>query len=543
MTDLEAALRAADEERLDRPFDAIVVGAGAAGGLAAWLLTEAGLDVLVLDAGWRPSFWQAPVRRATAALVRSVADPRLQTVLPPKAVDLGRRALRLIGRARQPVQTRCFAWEMAPESFVDDRENPYLQDDGARFDWFRVRQMGGRMTVPGHGRQYYRLAERDFHPADGLSPDWPLEPGELDSWYADVEARLGLEGGEEHSRWIPDARVAQRLVPSAAEAQVMAAVSDRWPVSPRPILGRSAAPIDGMALAAGTGRLALRAGAVALSLMVSGEQARGVVWFDRRTGRQMAARAPVVFACASALESTRLLLNTTTDEGRPLGAASGALGRYLMDHVVVSGDGIGDGLPGEPVAHEPGRCVYLPRFDLREGRDTGRGYGVQVYRWSLGRGRSYFNAVSFAEMTPRAENRIVLDPGRTDAWGAPIPRILCRHDAAEEALARDQAQALADFGATLGIRFLRLDQQAAAPGTALHECGTARMGRAPETSVLDPGNQCWDARGLYVTDAAAFPSQGAQNPTLTLMALTARACAAAAGASAPAASALSAVTP
>jgi choline dehydrogenase-like flavoprotein len=157
-------------------------------------------------------------------------------------------------------------------------------------------------------------------------------------------------------------------------------------------------------------------------------------------------------------------------------------------------------------------------------RSGGRGYGVQIYRWSTGREKSYFNAVSFAEMAPRAENRVVLDPQRKDYWGLPVLRIACRHNDAENRMAKDQSAALREIGNLLKVRFHRLSENPAPPGSALHECGTALMGEIPAHSVLDPHNQCWDARGLYVTDASAFPSQGAQNPTLTILALTARAC-------------------
>jgi choline dehydrogenase-like flavoprotein len=251
-----------------------------------------------------------------------------------------------------------------------------------------------------------------------------------------------------------------------------------------------------------------------------------VRWHDREAGGGCSVRAPLVFLCASALESTRILL-CSASAARPegLGSQSNALGRYLMDHVLVCGEGVGGALPDGPVAPTPGRCLYLPRFDLRAGgEDGGRGYGVQIYRWSLGRGVSYFNAVSFAEMTPRAENRVTLDPERRDAWRAPVLRIECRHSESERALARNQSAALAELGEILGVRWRAPADTAAPPGAAIHECGTARMGDSPDGSVLDPNNQCWDAKGLHVTDAASLPSQGAQNPTLTILALTARAC-------------------
>jgi choline dehydrogenase-like flavoprotein len=525
---LLAAIEATTPERLSDPkgFDAIVIGAGAAGGLASLLLTEGGLSVLLLDAGWRPSFWSSPLRQTTAALIKRVADPRLQSVLPPQAVAFGRKALRAVGKVHQPVQTKCFAWDMAPDAFVDDRENPYVNAPGTRFDWFRARQIGGRMTIPGHGRQYYRLGPRDLQPADGLSPPWPIDPDEMSAWYDLVEQRLGLVSGVEDCQWVPVGASAQTREPTAAEAATVAALNGRWG-GIQPILGRSAPPLKSVDMAAATGRLACRQGAMVSRLEIGPDgRARAVHWKDRQSGSDMSARAPIVFVCASALESTRILLQSQTGDGQAIGARSGVLGAGLMDHVVVSAEGAGAGLGGAPEPLVPGRCIYVPRFDLREQADAGqRGYGVQIYRWSLGAGRSHFTAVSFAEMTPRPDNRVTLDPNRQDAWGLPALRIACRHDEAELRLAKDQSQALAEVADVLGVKLHRLETTPSPPGSAIHECGTVRMGDRPDTSVLDPDSQCWDAKGVYVTDAAAFPSQGAQNPTLTILALTARACA------------------
>jgi choline dehydrogenase-like flavoprotein len=531
---LAEAIAAASLQRLEDPrgFDAIVVGGGASGGMAALQLTRAGLSVLVLDAGWPLDPAAEPLRYLTARFVKSAADPRLQAVLPPKAIALGQRALRFMGKAHQPVQTRCFAWMLAPESFVSDRRRPYVAEPGGVFDWFRAEQLGGRMIIPGHGRQYYRMSEADLHPTDGLSPDWPLAPGELTPWYEAVENLLGLAGGDEDCPWVPSGPM-RRVTPNAAEAEAVARVRERWP-GVQPLLGRSAEPLNSLEMAAETGRLACRRGAVASEVCFDrGGSAKGVCWYDRATRSLRMARAPLVFLCASALESTRILLASRAATGG-IGERSDALGRYLMDHVILSAEGEGPGLPGEPVADEPGRCMYLPRFDLREGTGAAsRGYGMQIYRWSTGRGRSYFNCVSFAEMTPNAENRVSLDPDRRDAFGLPVLRIQCRHTEAELRQATDQAKALRELGDLFDVRFHRLLTAPAAPGTAIHECGTARMGGDPKSSVLDPFNQCWDVRGLYVTDGAAFPSQGAQNPTLTILALTARACAHAVGAGRP----------
>jgi choline dehydrogenase-like flavoprotein len=168
----------------------------------------------------------------------------------------------------------------------------------------------------------------------------------------------------------------------------------------------------------------------------------------------------------------------------------------------------------------------LPRFDARElvAPSPGRGFGVQLYQFWAGRGRSYFVAVAFAEMIPRPENRVILDERRRDVFGIPILRVDCTHGPAERAQACEQAAALRALAEIAKVALIRLDETPAPPGTALHECGTARMGTDPTNSVIDPNNECWDARGLYVTDGACFPSQGNQNPTLTILALTARAC-------------------
>jgi choline dehydrogenase-like flavoprotein len=527
-TDMLAAIEAETTRRLDRQqvFDVIVVGGGGAGGMAAMLLTQAGLSVLVLDAGWRPRFLQAPLRHSVSGVVRMVADQRLLNILPPGIINQGRKALRLGGRIHRPVQTKCFAWELSPESFVDDRENPYIAEPGSPFNWYRAHQLGGRMIIPGHGRQYYRLGEQDLQPGDGLSPPWCVAAAEMSHWYDVVEQHLGIVGGNDHNRWVPDARVTTCLAPSAAEAETMAGIKGRWAAA-QPILGRSAAPLDSLDIAARTSRLSCRRGAMVHDIEVDPSgQTRGVRWYDRGTRTMRSARADTVFLCASTLETTRILLSSRVGPTGPgIAAASGVLGRYLMDHVLLSAEGTTGALPGEPVSLEPGRCVYLPRFDLRNGvKAVGRGHAMLLYRWSTGLGKSYFRAVSLGEMTPRPENRVVLDATRRDAWGSPVLRISCRYDDTELRQAADQTEAMREVAETLGITLHSLDRQPAAPGAAIHEGGTARMGESPEQSVVDPHNQCWDARGLYVTDGASFPSQGVQNPTLSILALTARAC-------------------
>jgi choline dehydrogenase-like flavoprotein len=525
---LAEALRATTVEALRaiKSHDAVVVGAGAAGGMAAMLLAEQGLRVLVLNAGPARTPWRSPLHRLMGHLVSRLADPAGMQFIPPRLAYKGRTALKILARRRQPVQSRCYAWERAPLAFVDDTDCPYSTPPGRPFVWLRARQLGGRMTIPGHGRQYYRFSSDDFFPGDGLSPPWPLEPGELDPWYRMVERRLGLTGGREGLSWLPDSELSTMIEPTASEAAMRQALAARWPGA-RVVNGRYAPPQDTLEAAAATGRLLVRDRAIAREIEVDAAgRVAGVAWIDQQSGAQMRARAPLVFLCASALESTRLLLLSAAERDRnALGAASGVLGRGLMDHVMIKAEGIGPRLPSGPLP-EDGRCLYLPRFDARDRPEPaiGRGFGVQLYQCPAPGERSYFIAVAFAEMLPRTENHVSLNTAQCDAWGIPTLHIDCAYSQAELELAREQAAAVRALAEVAGANLTAIDDVPSPPGSANHECGTARMGRRPEDSVLDPYNQCWDARGLYVTDAACFPSQGSQNPTLTILALTARAC-------------------
>ncbi len=529
MSELQKAIERTTASLLkDRQrFDAIVVGSGAAGGLAARLLTGAGLEVLVLDAGYRKRFVHAPFRRTSAAMVEGLADPRWYEILPPQLINFGRRGFKLVGRVRQPVQSRNFAWEMAPETFVDDRDIPYEATPDAPFHWYRARAIGGRMMVPGHGRQYYRLPAEEFTAKPGRTPGWPVSAEEMDEWYAFVERELELTGGEHEAPDQAPSLLATQLPMNASEAQLREQIIAKWPTI-TPVLGQHAPPMDDMVRAARTGRMWCRTGAAVQKVLFDDKgRLSGVEWHDRNHGEKAAAHAPVIFMCASAMESTRILMNSrSSHHPKGVGGESGALGKYLMDHVLVSGEGMGGELPDAPVKAQPGRSVYVPRFDRRaEAAADAPVFGVQIYRASVGRKKSHFNAVTFGEMAPREENCVELHEQARDRFGMPILKVRCAFDAGELDAARSQAEGIRELAELSGAKLFRLDETPAIPGTAMHECGTARMGERSDGSVLDAHNQAWDAPGLYVTDAASFASQGAQNPTLTIQALTARACA------------------
>ncbi len=525
-TDLAIALSRATSDAVERTHDAIVVGAGASGGLAAQLLCEAGLNVLVLDAGWRLPFWRAPLRRSISAGLKAIADPRLVRLLHGGLLWRSERALRLLGQFRQPVQSRCYAWPTAPELFIDDRENPYETAPEQPFTWIRARGLGGRMAVPAHGRQYLRHSRRDFEPVDGLSPAWPFAPQDLDPWYEMVEAMLGLSGRREGSAWVPDSRIADEREPTRAEIRLMEMVRARF-LGARPVLGRYAPPMPSMSRAAKTGRMICRQGAVVrhVELEPNG-RASGVVFYDQREGTLRLAKAPMIFLGASTLESTRILL-ASRNERMPggIGARSGALGRFLMDHVSIKVQGVSPSLGLEAKPLDVGQCLYLPRFDARETGDPGdrRGFGVRVYYTPAPGRAAHCTLVADAEMLPDPSNCVTLS-GRSDAWGLPTLRIAVRHGPRELKIASDQAAALNELVELIGLRPNAAVGGPGVPGSAIHECGAARMGADPSNSVLDPFNQAWEAPGLYVIDGAAFPSEGLVNPTLTILALTARAC-------------------
>jgi choline dehydrogenase-like flavoprotein len=288
-------------------------------------------------------------------------------------------------------------------------------------------------------------------------------------------------------------------------------------------MGRFADPVPALVAAAATGRLSCRTGALVSHITTDGAgRATGVVFHDRHTGSMHSVRAPLIFLCASTLESTRILLTTRLEQG--LGDKDPReLGRNLMDHAGIKAEGSGPGIDWGDQHDEPGRCVYLPRYDRRANSETGRGFGVRVYRTPAASGRSYFVAVADAEMLPRPDNRVRLST-RKNKFGLPILNIDCTHGPHEAALVAPIREALSEL---MSLCDVKLDNPGplnfGAPGSNVHECGTARMGEDPATSVLSPFNECWDLPGVRVTDGSCFPSQGIQNPTLTILAITARA--------------------
>ncbi len=505
-------------------FDAIVVGSGAAGGVAAAKLCEQGLRVLVLEAGELPVSSRRPYTKAVSKAVKVLLDNGVERHLPTPILRAGEKFVRLAGRIRQPVQSKLYAWALAPESLVDDVDCPYSTDPGHDFHWFRSRQPGGRLMVPGHGRQYYRLIDTNAGQQGDSLPAWPITASDLEASYLWVERALRLRGSPGD---VP-VELTEILEATATEQEIMRVLRMRRPQA-TPVLGSHAAPAAWLDMADAAGQLTCRAGAVVRRVRVGKSgRAEGVEWYDCETQQVRSASAPIVFLCASAIESTRILMMSA---GRPgaeaVGMHSPALGRYLMDHAKISGGGFSTTLPGiSKQKDEPGRSIYVSSAGIPEAASW-----LQIHLHPKSPSELRVDILSFAEILPDENNRVTLHPSRVDAFGMPMPHIRFRFSDAQHALAEKQIEIVRQICSDLGLRNVECSAKLAPPGTAVHETGTARMGSDPATSVVDPNNECWDAKGLYVTDGACFPRVGVQNSTLAIMALTARAAVHAAGSS------------
>ncbi len=508
----------ADESR----FDAIVVGSGASGGVAATRLCEAGMKVAVFEAGLPQPRRVHPITASLSSFARLLDKVEAQRRLPHSIARIGERAFRLMGRVRQPVQSKCFAWAMAPDMLVDDIDCPYQTEQGSKFLWYRARQPGGRMLVPGHGRLYFRLAGMTRAATDGCGAGWPIGLADLDEWYGWVEDRLQLKGGTGNATGPALSRSVALLPPTSSEHAVMDAIRAGWP-SAQPALGSFAAPLAWLDQAAATGHLTCQTGAVVRRVIRGATgAAEGIEWIDSRSGAVKKAFAPVVFLCASTIESTRILLLSRVDNHNTgHGIGSPVLGTGLMDHAVISALGFRSDLADiAPLQSEPGRCIYVP-----PGTCTHPSVGTQIYLFAQPGGGAGVRVVSFAEMQPDAWNRVTLHPSRRDRYGMPVAVIRFKHSEEQIATARRQTDIIRELAGHLNLTHVTMDTSLSPGGASIHECGTARMGDDPATSVVSPENECWDAPGLYVTDGACFPRQYVHNPTLTIMALTARAAA------------------
>lgn len=544
-------------------YDAIVVGSGITGGWAAKELTEKGLETLVLEAGGPVNPDKDYVEHIAPWEVkfRGMGDMRRQ-------------------KAEQYIQRECYACdEWAGKFFVNDNENPYTTEPSKKFLWIRGRQVGGRSIT--WGRQSYRWSDLDFEAnvRDGIAVDWPIRYADIAPWYDHVEEFIGVTGQPEGLPQLPDGKFLPAMEMTCAEQAVKEAIARSFPGERMMTIGRAAVltkPHKGrtpchycgpchrgcstrsyfsslnatLPAAQRTGRLTLRPHSVVHSLSFNSNKRRvtGVRIIDGQSRQALEFEGRVVFLCASALESARILLNSSCrDFPTGLANSSGQLGRNLMDHVM--GGGAKGEIPGHEDRTQQGRRpngIYVPRFRnvKQKHSDFLRGYGFQGggYRedWQRGvemtgfgpafknllknPGPWRFTFYGFGECLPNPANYIEIDRQKTDAWGVPTLKIHCAFGENERALLKDMSITAAEMLNAAGARNIETFIEDNAPGLAIHEMGTARMGRDPRTSVLNAQNQAHDIRNLFITDGACMTSSACVNPSLTYMAITARAC-------------------
>lgn len=539
---------------LSRRFDALVIGSGASGSIAVKELTERGLDVLLLEAGRDIS---------DADFAPPAQEPRPR----PMGVGLGPRLK--AGLRGQHVQSRrAFFSERTSAFLVDDRENPYSTPRGQDFLWIRGRMLGGRLHT--YGRMLLRMSEYDFSGGDGRE-SWPISYADVEPWYDRIEEFVGIYGNADGLPQLPSGKFVGPGFLTKVEREFKAKVEERWPER-HVVSWRYAAPNPhrvplGIQAARETGRLTTRANAIVKRITTDDAtgKAAGAVFVDRVTGREHTVRADVVVLCASTIESVRLLLNSASvRHPRGLGNSSGLVGRYFMDQTPSltfgsSGEHRGwepdTTAPHDPF-YPPAGGIYIPRFDNLDSRTNESFSTGFAYQGAMGRmpvpddHPAAFGLMGFGEMLPYHDNRVTLQPRKTDKWGIPVPHISVALGDNERGLLREQVRSAREMleyagfrvnfaGSTLGLDsrkvwpdadpisrwMFRLNfKKSLAIGAAIHECGGARMGSDPVTSVLNEFNQSWDVPNLFVTDASCYVTNGIVGPTLTIMALTARAC-------------------
>ena len=536
--------------------DAIVVGSGANGGVAALALAEAGLEVLVLEAG--------PERGAAQAFG---SEP----------LNSLRRLAGLSGGQQRIAANHPGYWKANPQLYVDENRNPYSTPADRPFLWTRGRQVGGKSLT--WGGITLRLSDAEFLAADrdGHGHSWPIRHADLAPYYERLETLLQVHGQRDGLPQLPDGAFAPPLPLTPAELHLQRCIGRDLNL---PLIhsrgfrlrhaGRNGWPGScsqggALALALATGRVQLQSNAVVSHVEVDRRSGRavGVVVVDAERGVRRQECAPLVVLCASTIESVRLLLHS--QQVGHLEDVSGRLGLGLMDHISTSRFFALPDQPAAPAGTElsgAGSCFIPNTVNLGHGSGDGdhtngdvdflRGYGLWcgIQRFDPPRllrrdpGAAVGFLIGHGEVLAEDSNRVSLDPERCDAWGIPIAHIDCHWGANETRMvAHMQArmQAVVDSAggriAPLHELFVMplveplvrssvaMGEGAAPPGYYIHDLGGAPMGASEQEGVLNRWNQLWRTPNLLVTDGSCWPSAGWQSPTLSEMAITWRACA------------------
>src|SRR6185437_2427517 len=544
----------------DNTYDAIVIGSGISGGWAAKELTQKGLKVIMLERG------------------RNIEHIKDYVNANKEAWDFPHR-----GHATEqmkkdyPVLKRDYPlneWNL--DYWCKDSESPYTEIK--RFDWFRGYHVGGRSLM--WGRQSYRWS--DFHfeenAKDGIAIDWPVRYHEIEPWYTYVEKFAGISGSNENLPLLPDSHFLPAYDMTCVEKDVSARLKEHYKGLRQMIIGRVAnitvphegrpgcqfrnkcwlgCPFGGyfstqsstLPAAVATGNLTVRPFSIVTKIIYdkNTQKATGVEIVDAETHQTYEYHAKIVFVNASTLNSAWVLMNSATDIWPGgLGSSSGELGHNIMDHHYNLGaSGTVEGYDDKYYFGRRPNGVYVVRFANLFGdkRDYLRGFGYQGGAsregWSrnvaeLSIGSAFKEALTepgqwsigisgFGELLPYHENKITLDPHRKDKWGLPILAMDAEIKDNEKKMRVDIVKEAKEMLESAGVKNVKTWDRGHNVGDGIHEMGTARMGRDPKTSVLNEQNQVWDAKNVFVTDGACMVSSACQNPSLSYMALTARA--------------------
>ncbi len=537
-------------------YDVVVVGSGAAGGMAATQLCLKGFKVLMLERG--PKF----------NIATDFSHHRKPYQFPFR------------GRIR-PTERAIYNYtanEWNKKHFVNELENPYT---GKKFVWVRAQAVGGKTLH--WGLVSLRFSPRDFKAAshDGVGTDWPIAYEDVEPYYSKVENWIGVCGHTDHLENNPDSNFLPPIPLTCAESIFKGQIESKF-AGRHVIQGRSAtvtkpgfhgrvpchycghcgrvcnvgASFSSVAallpLAEKTGNLTMRTNAVVWKVTTDNEnRAKSVVFIDRNTRQVEEVYGKVIVMGAGTLDTTRILLNSRNEQYPDgLGNSSGVLGKYFCEQI-MAGDitGLIPRLKGNTNrggdAHPEGGGIYIPRFrNLTEKRrDFVRGYGFEGGGGSSefpgfankipGFGahfkdeiKKYYATVismgSFGEIIPRAENHVEIDPVVRDAWGIPVLKFEIEWGPNELAMARDAIDTQRDMFKKAGIEIISERTTPLPPGWSIHSAGTARMGNDPKASFLNKFNQSHDIKNLFVADASCFLNSTEKNPTLTILALSMR---------------------
>ena len=545
-----------NKAKAQNAYDAIIVGSGISGGWAAKELCEKGLKVLLLDRG------------------RNVVHPNYPTATKNPWEFPHRLNLSEADKKQNYVQSRHWSFREDNKHFyINDTENPY--DETKRFDWIRGDTVGGRSLL--WSRACYRWSDLDFEAniKDGIAIDWPIRYKDISSWYDYVESFIGVSGSIEGIPQLPDGKFLppfeMNCVEKVFKQKIESIYKDR-----KVIMGRTAnltKPVQGrgqcqardlchrgcpfgayfstnastIPAAYATGNLTVRPYSLVNKVLYDEQKqkATGVEIIDTQTNNTEAFYARLIFLNASTVATAFILLNSASIRfPNGMGNRSDQVGRNLMDHHKgLQASAKVDGFEDKYYYGRRPTPAYIPRFrnvtTKSEGFIRGYNFGISASRSPqqndaaigselkeilTGPGGWQISMYAFGECLPYTNNRLVLNNNKKDKWGRPVIAIDCEFKENEKAMHNDIFSTAKEMLDATGFKDVTVKGSMSFPGNSNHEMGTARMGNDPKTSVLNKFNQLHEVSNVFITDGSCMVSSSCVNPSLTYMALTARAC-------------------